>query len=138
LHASSHRVHRREERKRALLKEEEEEEEVDLLFEKAFTHHTHLKTEKNESIKRDERERIGHHADRTASVQVCVCFITSVFFFSRSPFKREEEEERAHPHGEKNGSSFGKKKDFPPRGVPVRERNLSLFYVYFFSPLRVA
>jgi len=32
LHASSHRVHRREERKRALLKEEEEEEEeVDLL-----------------------------------------------------------------------------------------------------------
>ena len=63
------RVHRRKERRHALLKEEEEEEEVE--EKRLTTHHTHLKTE-NESIKRDERERIGHHADRTASVQVCV------------------------------------------------------------------
>jgi hypothetical protein len=100
---------------------------VDLLPEKAFTHHTHLKTEKNESIKRDERERIGHHADRTASVQVCVCFRTSVIFvLDRLLNEKKKKKRELHPHGEKNGSSFGKKKDFPPRGVPVRERNLSL------------
>lgn len=80
-----------------------------------YTSRTHLKTE-NESIKRDERERIGHHADRTASVQVCVCFRTSLFsFFSIVPFTLRRRSawgrERAHPPRGKNGSSFGKKSD---------------------------
>ena len=118
-------VHRRKERKHALRRRSgpspEKAKKRDSL------HITHA--ENNESIKRDERERIGHHADRTASVQVCVCFRTSLFsFFSIVPpftLRRRSVGKRA-----KSAPPTGKKRLFfrekKRRGVPVRERNLSL------------
>jgi len=59
-----------------------------------------------------------------------------LFFLSIAFYEKKKKRERT-PTGRKTALLSGKK-DFPPRGVPVRERNLSLFYVYFFSPLRVA
>ena len=131
-------VHRRKERKHALRRRSGPSPEKAKKRDSLHTSRT-FKTE-NESIKRDERERIGHHADRTASVQVCVCFRTSLFsFFSIVPpftLRRRSAwgRERAHPPRGKNGSSFGKKSD----AASPFESEISLSLCHFFSRLRVA